>query len=273
MKLASILVRPKQFHVPALVGVLVLSMTAACSRGGDKPEVIQTRPDLVPYTFGLVDVTAKPFSQNPYETKPGCPWIPEQTIDRLIEPGFEMRWNIAEFTHSTTHTCVVTRSGNTRYGALEWHARINILKKDIELKRMGHSNHKIRAARVTDRLENYAGEAFRVSGLDNSYWRCGKYLISAGSHESRHPVARYLAKVGKQREHVEWDSRINDDFIETQAKKLCGTKQQPTSAVTEFPNIAWHTYRLTKQVNPTTFGVARPVGMPEPKPTSTSKAD
>lgn len=250
---------------PQKVLFTILAVALLCSACNTKKPKAKPWPKIEAVEFSVFDLTTKPFSDNKYETKPGCPWMSDKAVEQMTPEGYEMRWNVADYPHSTVHKCIVHEPTLHYKSDPGWLFAITTLKKDIspeQLKTPPSEPRQDVGVIPPEDDRTYAGSSFDGDTGQMSYWRCGKYLIQHGRNNTK-----TTWKTDTDARHVALDLgeyRTNTTrFMLAQISALCGTVEKPTAAVTDYPNIGWYTHLHYESRSPSEYGVPKPPGLPD----------
>lgn len=248
---------PSQTTRAALTATaVILCAVTACA---NKQPVLDDRP-IADLTFETVDTTTKPFSDNKYEHRDGCPWMPEETIQALTPDGYVMRWNVVKFANATLRQCLVNQRELFNANEPAWtfavvtHTKDLVPSDPLVTPWWEKTSYNLRNSEVA---KGYAGVAWRSSTLKTSNWRCGQHLISSGQAD-RNLVERSKSKGEQRPVDTDFFGHNARRFMLHQVKQLCGTVDAPRASVTDFPQLTWFAHQVYGGPSPETFGVPKP---------------
>lgn len=212
-----------------------------------------------------MDVAVRPFSDNPYETQPGCPWMSKKTISNLTPAEYQMRWKSVDYPHSTIHRCIVVKHATEYHAPPAWSSSVVTLKRD----RSAADFKTLRPSFTPNRGPHVGapnpGRYLSDRGPLARAWRCGKYLISFDYKEPTRRVPLQNARGSAPKSYVRHYEQNGRHFVKTQREALCGTTEAPSKAVTDYPYAEWYSYYYASGANPTTYGVRKPSDVPDLK--------
>lgn len=192
--------------------------------------------------------------------------MPQETINNMTPLEYEMRWKVADYQHSTIYRCEVVKPNSKWRTNPAWSGTVTALKRDLTAADFkGKPEHGTNGDFVVEG-EPYAGESFegdetgKVHTADN--WRCGKYLISYTVYDESNlkPLQNESQSYPLHEYYNHYDFN-SIRFMKANVEQLCGTKTNPTKAVTDYPYITWHSYRNSQATNPETYGMKKPADL------------
>lgn len=180
-----------------------------------------------------------------------CSLIPHETAEKMYTKNYEIDVYTAQDERSTRLSCTVTSSKPREDMSL---LRLTTLKSPVPVnyKLLAHPLYrpdKKRSEWLQEVTDNHPGVGLMTTHW-KAWWTCGNAEIEVTTYD-----LSTAQDYSNPKRSLWWD---NQQLFRGAITALCGTIDEPSKHVTDWPHIVWDRYDAMGGTSPEKYGIPRP---------------